>query len=202
MRKRLLWLGIDLLTAALAPLVRWSHWLARPATRFARLTALRAWAGATVHTSTQFDGPVQVAGPLVLTLGPHCRLGIGVHFDTPGGHITVGSHVRINAGCVLVSYSGVTIGDDCLIGEYVSIRDANHGTALGAPTRLQPHRSAPVVIGRNVWIGRGTVVLMGVTIGDGAVVAANSVVSRNVAVNAIVGGVPAKLIRMRKGEDI
>lgn len=200
MAKRAFFLGIDLLTATLAPLVRWSQYPIHLVTRFARLAALRAWAGATVHASTQFDGPVQVQTPVKLTLGPHCRLGAGIHFDTPGGNITIGSHVRINAGCVLVSYAGITIGDDCLIGEYVSVRDGNHGTELGMPMRLQPHRSAPVSIGRNVWIGRGSVVLMGVNIGDGAVVAANSVVNRNVPTNSIVGGVPAKLIRMRGGE--
>ena len=198
MLKRAIFLAIDQLTAILAPLVRWSQCPAHLVTRFTRLAGLRAWAGATVHASTQFDGPVQVATPVTLTLGPHCRLGTGVHFDTPGGHITIGSHVRINAGCVMVSYAGITIGDDCLIGEYVSVRDANHGTAIGMPMRLQPHSSAPVIIGRNVWIGRGVVVLMGVSIGDGAVVAANSVVSRNVPPNAIVGGVPAKLIRVRE----
>ncbi len=107
--------------------------------------------------------------------------------------------MRINAGCVLVSYARITIGDDCLIGEYVSIRDANHGLSVGVPMRLQAHRSAPVTIGRNVWIGRGSVVLKGVTIGDGAVVAANSVVSRDVPADAIVVGAPAKLIRMRAG---
>jgi acetyltransferase-like isoleucine patch superfamily enzyme len=198
MRKRALWVAIDVLTAALAPLLRWAQCLTTPATRLIRLCALRAWAGATVHASTQFDGPVLVAGPVTLSLGPGCRLGTGVHFDTPSGSITVGSHVRINAGCVLVSYARITIGDDCLIGEYVSIRDANHGMSVGLPMRLQAHRSAPVAIGRNVWIGRGSVVLMGVTIGDGAVVAANSVVSRDVPADAIVGGAPAKLIRMRE----
>jgi acetyltransferase-like isoleucine patch superfamily enzyme len=199
MSKRAIWAAIGLLAAALGPLVRVGQALAHPLIRLARLTHLRAWAGPAVHASTQFDGPVQVNGRVALALGPHCRLGTGVHFDTPGGRIAVGSHVRINAGCVLVSYASISIGNDCLIGEYVSIRDANHGTVPGAPMRLQPHRSAPVVIGNNVWIGRGAVVLMGVTIGDGAVVAANSVVRRDVPANAIVGGAPAKLIRMRDG---
>ena len=95
-----------------------------------------------------------------------------------------------------MSYSAVTIGNDCLIGEYVSIRDADHGTEPGTPMRSQAHASAPIVIGDDVWIARGAVILKGVTIGSGAVVAANSVVNRDVEPNSIVGGVPARLLRM------
>lgn len=199
MIKRAAWGAIGLLTAALAPLIRGGHRLSGPLIRLVRLAHLRAWTGAAVHASTQFDGQVKVTSRVALALGPHCRIGTGVCFETPGGDITVGHHVRINTGCVLVSYASISIGNDCLIGEYVSIRDANHGTATGAPMRLQSHSFAPITIGDDVWIGRGAVVLKGVSIGHGAVVAANSVVTHDVPANAIVGGAPAKLIRMRKG---
>jgi acetyltransferase-like isoleucine patch superfamily enzyme len=132
-----------------------------------------------------------------MSVGQHCRLGRDVFFDTCGGQITLGKHVRINSGCVLVSYSSIIIGDDCLIGEYVSIRDANHGTRAEGLMRLQEHASAPIIIGNNVWIARGSVILKGVTIGNGAVVAANSVVNHDVPPNAVVGGVPARLLKMR-----
>jgi len=179
-----------------APLVRAGTHALQPIPRMWRLVAIRAWCIGTVPASTQFDGPVRVTKRIALQLGAHCRLGREVFFDTnEGGHIAVGQHVRINSGAVLVSYASIVIGNDCLIGEYVSIRDANHGTRPGSAMRLQPHASAPIVIGNNVWIGRGAAILKGVYIGDGAIVAANSVVTRNVAPRTLVGGIPARLIK-------
>jgi acetyltransferase-like isoleucine patch superfamily enzyme len=107
----------------------------------------------------------------------------------------------VNAGTVLVSYAGVSIGDECLIGEYVSIRDADHGSDAATPMRLQAHRKAPIRIGRDVWIARGAVILKGVTIGDGAIVAANSVVTRDVPALAVVAGAPARIIKYRDGRE-
>ena len=54
---------------------------------------------------------------------------------------------------------------------------------------------APIVLGKNVWIGSNATILQGVTIGDNAIVAAGAVVTKDVAANTVVGGVPAKFIR-------
>ena len=179
----------------LTPAVRLFSRVSRPWLRFARLLSLQAWSTGEIPVTTQFDGPVRLPQRVAVSMGDHCRLGRDVFMDTPGGQITLGRHVRINVGCVLVSYAHIRIGDDCLIGEYVSVRDANHSTAPGEPMRLQPHTSAPISIGRNVWIGRGAVVLKGVSIGEGAVVAANSVVTKDVAPYTVVAGVPARRIK-------
>lgn len=187
----------DLIGSLLAPVALVCAAVAHPALRLWRLAALRSRTDGVVPVSTQFDGPVHSSGRLRLGMGEHCRLGRGVFLETCGGKLTLGAHVRVNAGGMIVSYSSISIGNDCLIGEYVSIRDADHGTEPGAPMRLQPHASAPVVIGNDVWIARGAVILKGVTIGDGAIVAANSVVNRDVPPGTIVGGVPAKVLKMR-----
>jgi acetyltransferase-like isoleucine patch superfamily enzyme len=184
----------------LAAVMRVAGAPARAAARLWRLASLRAMADGEVPVTTQFDGPVYAARRARLTLGPHCRLGRGTFFETRGpGQIRIGRHVRLNTGCVIVSHSagGVTIGDDCLIGEYVSIRDADHGTRPGTPMRAQEHVSAPVTIGDDVWIARGVVILKGVSIGNGAIVAANSVVTRDVPSMAVVGGAPARVIKHR-----
>jgi acetyltransferase-like isoleucine patch superfamily enzyme len=172
--------------------------IANPLRRLWRLAALRSQARGTVPVTTQFDGPVEAIGSGVLELGDGCRLGRGVQFDTGvSGRISIGGHVRINTGCVIAASSRISIGSDSLMGEYVSIRDSNHGTAADKGIRSQALTSADVSIGRDVWIGRGSCILKGVTIGDGAVVGANSVVTRDVPANAIFAGAPARQIGSR-----
>lgn len=166
--------------------------------RLSRLSSLRSRVTGNIPVTTQFDGPISTAGTPRVQLGGHCRLGRAVFFETGGaGSITIGEHVRINAGTTIVSHAQVRIGRECLIGEYVSIRDGNHGTTLGTPMRAQPHDGAPITIGDDVWIGRGVCILKGVTIGEGAVIAANSVVTKDVAPRTIVGGVPARVLKER-----
>lgn len=189
---------ISVLADALAAAMRIAAPVAAPCLRLARLTGLRSRVEGRIPVTTQFDGPVRTGGRVRLEMQERCRLGREVYFDTPEqGVIRIGAHTRINQGCVVVSYHEVRIGSDCLIGEYVSIRDANHGTATGEPMRTQAHNGAPIMIGDDVWIARGAVILKGVTIGDGAVVGANSVVTKDVPAMAIVAGAPARLIRMR-----
>lgn len=146
-----------------------------------------------VAPGVQFVGRIIVEGEGAVDIGGGARIGRRVFFETYGGaRITIGRNVTINDGVVLVAYAGVTIEDDAMIGEYASIRDANHGMLRDRLVRLQPHSAAPVRIGRDAWIGRGSIILKGVEVGDGAVAGANSVVTKNVAPNTIVGGVPAR----------
>lgn len=76
----------------------------------------------------------------------------------------------------------------------------NHGES---PERRQHTYPAPIVIGKNVWIGANAMITLGVTIGDGAIVAAGAVVTKDVPSMTVVGGVPAKIIKtipFREGE--
>jgi len=149
--------------------------------------------------SVQCDGRVIVTGTKNVSLGKRCRLGMETELRTmEEGHIRLGDDTRINRGCTLTSYSEIFIGNFTIIGEYVSIRDANHGMDPGQPMRYQPHRSAPIRIGRDVWIGRGCCILAGVEVGEGTVVGANSVVNKDLPPFSIAGGVPAKVIKVRQ----
>lgn len=195
---------ISLACGAAAPFVRAADAAAGPAARLARLISAHARVRGHVPATTQFDGPVHWVGRPRVRLGGQCRLGRNAHFETGGdGRISVGSHVRMSAGVHVVSHHEVSIGDDCLIGEYVSIRDANHTTTGDGPYRSQGHDSKPIRIGRNVWIGRGCVVLGGVSIGDDAVIGANSVVTRDVPAGSLSVGAPARAIRsVRSRQDV
>ena len=149
----------------------------------------------------QIDGPIEVLGSGNVTIGPGSRIGAGVVFETSGaGRIRIGRNARINRGTVIVALSGVEIGDWCLIGEYTSIRDANHDTHAAGLIRNQPGIASLINIGSDVWIGRGCCVLKGVTLGDGAVVGANSVVTSDLPPMCIAVGAPARVIGTRVSE--
>ena len=110
-----------------------------------------------------------------------------------GKNITVGKNVFINMGCKFQDQGGIFIDDGSLIGHNVVIATLNHDFNPLNRANITPK---PVHIGKNVWIGSNSTILPGVAIGDGAIVAAGSVVTKDVAENTIVGGVPAKFIKM------
>lgn len=109
-----------------------------------------------------------------------------------GKNITVEDGVFINSGCHFQDQGGITIGEGSLIGHNVVLATLNHEMD---PEHRKDMHPAPIKIGKHVWIGSNATVCPGVTIGDGAVVAAGAVVVKDVPANAVVGGVPAKLIR-------
>ena len=109
-----------------------------------------------------------------------------------GKNLTLGKRVFINAGCTFQDQGGIVIGDDCLVGHNTVMATLNHDLA---PSRRADMHPAPIIIGRNVWIGSNATILAGVTIGDNAVVAAASVVTKDVPENSIVVGSPARVIR-------
>jgi acetyltransferase-like isoleucine patch superfamily enzyme len=114
-----------------------------------------------------------------------------------GGELTIGDRVFINQGTTIVAYRSIVIGDDCRIGDYVGIYDTDHHPVeQGASVRCEP-----VVVGRNVWIARGSIVLPGVVIGDHAVVGAGAVVASDVPSRTLVAGNPAKPVRELAAED-
>jgi acetyltransferase-like isoleucine patch superfamily enzyme len=110
-----------------------------------------------------------------------------------GKNLTLGRGVFINLGCRFQDTGGITIGDGTLIGHGSTLTTLNHHID---PDRRADMVPAPIRIGRKVWLGAAVTVVPGVTIGDGAIVGAGAVVTRDVPANAIVAGVPAKLIRM------
>ncbi len=109
-----------------------------------------------------------------------------------GKNITIGNNVFINSGCHFQDQGGIEIGDGALIGHNVVLATINHDLT---PENNRRNHYAPITIGANVWIGSNAVVLPGVTIGEWAVVAAGAVVTKDVEPYAVMGGVPAKVIK-------
>ncbi len=134
-------------------------------------------------------------------LGDRVLLHGNIHLQTSNGaRVVIGHDTRIHLNCYLIaSLADIRIGENTGISNECAFYSFDHGTALDTHYREQPNRTrGPIVIGDNVWIGHGVTVLSGVTIGDGAVVAARALVIDDVPANAIVGGVPAKVLRMRE----
>jgi acetyltransferase-like isoleucine patch superfamily enzyme len=119
------------------------------------------------------------------------------------GELIVGARTIFGHHCTIGAKESVRIGPDCLIAEMVSVRDSDHAMASrDLPYREQGHVTAPVVLGRNVWLGSKVVVARGVHIGDNAVVGAGAVVTRDIPANALAVGVPARVVRQLDRETL
>jgi acetyltransferase-like isoleucine patch superfamily enzyme len=118
------------------------------------------------------------------------------------GNLIVGKRSYISSFSVIGTNSKITIGNDVMIADSVSIRDTDHNfERTDIPMRNQGIKTAEIIIEDDVWIGYGAVITKGVHIGKGAIVGANAVVTKDVPEFAIVGGVPAKVIKFRKPEN-
>lgn len=115
-----------------------------------------------------------------------------------GRFIQIGKNVFINHACSFLDMGAITIEDDVLIGPKVNLITENHPLD---PADRRALITKPVLVKRNAWIGAGATILPGVTVGRNSVVAAGAVVAADVPDNTVVGGVPAKIIKIieRKG---
>ena len=115
-------------------------------------------------------------------------------------NIFLGDNVRITMDCCIwaEANSKIVFGDNILVGPGVKMFCGNHGIALnGIPMTFQVRTESDIIIGNDVWIGANSIITSGVRVNDGAIVAAGSVVTKEVPMNAVVGGVPAKVIKYR-----
>lgn len=183
----------------LSPLAMFASAVIEPLRRTWAHARLAAQINSPLPLSVVILGVPEVHGTGRISFGNDLYLYRDLYFETQEeGRITIGNGVVISRGVHIVAFSNVSIGAGAMIGEYTSIRDANHRLAEGQSVRHTGHEVLPIKIGQNVWIGRGVTVLPGVTIGDGAVIGANAVVTHDVSARAIVAGVPAKPLAERR----
>jgi acetyltransferase-like isoleucine patch superfamily enzyme len=135
----------------------------------------------------------------VLELGRWSWIGHACKIRCHEGAVSIGAKTVMGQECTISAFQHVSIGRECVIADRAMLIDFDHGMVdVERPIRLQGIYKRDVRVGNNVWIGYGACVLRGASIGDNAVVGTNAVVTRSVAANAVVGGVPARLIRMRE----
>jgi acetyltransferase-like isoleucine patch superfamily enzyme len=115
------------------------------------------------------------------------------------GVVEIGAKTVLGQECTISAYQRVRIGEQCVIADRAMFIDFDHGVVeVDRPIRVQGIYKRDVEVGSNVWIGYGACVLRGVRVGDNAIVGTNSVVTKDVPANAVVAGIPARVIRMRE----
>jgi acetyltransferase-like isoleucine patch superfamily enzyme len=160
------------------------------------------WRGRLRTDGLCFVGPgvkFEIGPDATVTLGRWSWIGHNSKVRAHEGHVSIGAKSVLGQECTISAYQHISIGRECIIADRVMMIDFDHGMVeVERPIREQGIYKRDVNVGHNVWIGYGACVLRGVTIGDNAVVGTSSVVTGEVPANAVVGGIPARLIRMRK----
>ncbi len=143
----------------------------------------------------------KVAQAKPMLLATYYRRALGVSaldiyfpvFMKPLDNIFLGENVSINAFVHMWANAPIIIGDNTMIAAHVQISTSTHDYAK--PTMRDYRIDESIVIGSNVWIGSGAIILPGVTIGDNSVVGAGSVVTRDIPANSLAFGAPARVMR-------
>jgi acetyltransferase-like isoleucine patch superfamily enzyme len=144
------------------------------------------------------DLQIQISKRGRVRFGRLVWIGDGTKIRCHEGEVIVGDKTVLGQECTISAYKHVRIGEQCVIADRAMFIDFDHGMVeVERPIRKQGIYKRDVNVGSNVWIGYGACVLRGVQVGDNAVVGTNAVVTADVPANAVVGGIPAKLIRMR-----
>jgi acetyltransferase-like isoleucine patch superfamily enzyme len=153
------------------------------------------------------DGPVffgkglelQIAKGGTIRFERFVWIGDGTKIRCHEGEVVIGAKSVLGQECTISAYRRVRIGEQCVIADRAMFIDFDHGVVeVERPIRHQGIYMREVEVGSNVWIGYGACILRGVRVGDNSIVGTNAVVTKDVPANAVVGGVPASVIRMRE----
>ena len=140
----------------------------------------------------------EIGRSATVTLGRWSWIGHGCKIRVHEGHLAIGAKTVLGQECTLSAYQHIEIGRECIIADRVMMIDFDHGMVeVERPIREQGIYKRDVNVGHNVWIGYGACLLRGVTVGSNSVIGTSAVVTSDMPENSVVGGIPAKVIRMR-----
>ncbi|HET9185669.1 MAG TPA: acyltransferase [Solirubrobacterales bacterium] len=142
---------------------------------------------------------LQIARRGEVRFGRFVWIGDGSKVRCHEGVVEIGEKTVMGQECTISAYQRVRIGEQCVIADRAMFIDFDHGVVeVERPIRMQGIYKRDVEVGSNVWIGYGACILRGVRVGDNSVIGTNAVVTKDVPANAVVGGIPARIIRMRE----
>jgi len=153
-----------------------------------------------------FDGMLFLGSRVTIQIGRRARvrcgrwvwIGHGSKIRCHEGEVSIGDKTVLGQECTISAYQHVSIGEQCILADRVMLIDFDHNVAeTERPIRAQGIYKRDTRVGSNVWIGHAAQILRGVTVGDNAIIGAGAVVTKDVPANAVVGGVPARVLRMR-----
>jgi acetyltransferase-like isoleucine patch superfamily enzyme len=173
---------------------------------YARLALRLAWLKLRFRGRLRTDGPAFVGPGVTFEIGPEAVVhlgrwswvGHGCKIRAHEGEVHIGAKTVLGQECTISAFQHVSIGRECILADRTMLIDFDHGVVeVERPIREQGIYKRDVRIGHNVWVGYGACFLRGVTVGDNCVVGTYAVVNRDVPDNAVVAGVPARVLRMR-----
>jgi acetyltransferase-like isoleucine patch superfamily enzyme len=142
---------------------------------------------------------LEIGRDATLRIGRWAWIGDGSKIRVHEGEVSIGAKTVMGQECTISAYQHVEIGRECIVADRVMLIDFDHGVVeVERPIRLQGIYKRDVRVGHNVWIGYGACILRGVIVGDNSIIGTSTVVTRDVPENAVVGGSPARVIRMRE----
>jgi acetyltransferase-like isoleucine patch superfamily enzyme len=177
--------------------------------RYARLLWRYSWRRALTAAGRRWstDGPlflgrrleIQIARQGTVRFGRFVWIGDRSKIRCHEGVVEIGAKTVMGQECTISAYQRVRIGEQCVIADRAMFIDFDHGVVeVERPIRVQGIYKRDVEVGSNVWIGYGACILRGVRVGDNSIVGTNTVVTKDVPANAVVAGVPARIVRMRE----
>jgi acetyltransferase-like isoleucine patch superfamily enzyme len=187
-------------------LLRWMREHRMLSWNYARLLARLAWLKLRFRGRLKTDGiafvcpkvTLEIGKDAVVHLGRWSWIGHGTKIRAHEGEVRIGAKSVLGQECTISSFQHVSIGRECIVADRVMLIDFDHGMVEAErPIREQGIYKRDVRIGHNVWIGYGASFLRGVTVGNNAVVGTYTVVNKDVPANAVVAGVPVRVLRMR-----
>ena len=175
--------------------------------KYARLVARWAWLKLRWRGRLRGDGlffvcpnvTFEIGREAVVELGRWSWIGDGCKIRAHEGVVSIGDRTVLGQECTISAFQHVSIGSECILADRVMLIDFDHTTNdVERPIRDQGIYKRDVRVGSNVWVGYGACLLRGVTVGDNSIVGSLAVVTRDVEQNAVVGGSPARVLRVRE----
>jgi acetyltransferase-like isoleucine patch superfamily enzyme len=173
---------------------------------YARLLVRLAWLKLRWRGRLKTDGIAFVCPDVTFEIGKNATvhlgrwswIGHGTKIRSHEGEVHIGAKSVLGQECTISSFQHVSIGRECIVADRVMLIDFDHGVVeQERPIRDQGIYKRDVRVGHNVWIGYGACILRGATVGDNSIIGTSTVVTKDVPANAVVGGAPSRVLRMR-----